>query len=67
MQTLVTEPNLTGAGQKNKPMTELKKKAIVACRVRRQHSGAFKAHVALAALRKDKTIAQLCQEYDLHE
>ena len=47
-------------------MTKLKKKATVARRVRRQHSGAFKAQVALAALREDKTIAQLCQDYDLH-
>ena len=35
-------------------------------RVRRRHTGAFKALVALAALREDKTMAQLCQEFDLH-
>ena len=47
-------------------MVNLKKKAGVAKRVRRQHTGAFKAQVALAALREDKTMAQLCQEFDLH-
>ena len=47
-------------------MSRLKKKANVARRVRRQHTGAFKAQVALAGLREDKTIAQLCQEFDLH-
>ena len=50
-------------------MVKLRKKAAVARRVRRQHTGAFKAQVAqvaLAALRKDKTIAQLCEEFDLH-
>ena len=47
-------------------MVKLKKKVGVAKRVRRQHTGAFKAQVALAALREDKTMAQLCQEFDLH-
>jgi transposase len=35
-------------------------------RTRRTHSPAFKAQVALAALREDKTIAQLCKEHELH-
>ena len=35
-------------------------------RVCRQHTGAFKAQVALAALREGKTMAQLCQEFDPH-
>ena len=30
------------------------------------HEPEFKARVALAALREDKTLAQLCQEFDLH-
>ena len=47
-------------------MVKLRKKATVARRVRRQHTGAFKAQVALAALREDKTMVQLCQEFDLH-
>ena len=47
-------------------MVNLKKKAGVAKRVRRQHTCAFKAQVALAALREDKKMAQLCQEFDLH-
>jgi transposase-like protein len=34
--------------------------------VRRTHTPEFKARVALAALREDKTMAQLCQEFDLH-
>ena len=45
---------------------KLKKKAGVARRVRRTHNPGFKARVALAALREDKTLAQLCQEFDLH-
>ena len=35
-------------------------------RTRRTRSPEFKAKVALAALRDDKTIAQLCQQFELH-
>lgn len=35
-------------------------------RKRRNHSPAFKAKVALAALKGDKTLAQLASEYDVH-
>ena len=44
----------------------LKKKAAVARRIRRMHSPEFKARIALEALRETKTMAQLCQEHDLH-
>src|SRR2546425_12310727 len=37
-----------------------------ALRPRRTHTPAFKARVALAALREDKTMAQLCKEFELH-
>ena len=35
-------------------------------RSRRNHSAAFKAKVALAAVQGDATIAQLAQRFDLH-
>ena len=35
-------------------------------RPRRNHSPAFKAKVALAALRNDKTLAELAQQFDIH-
>ena len=35
-------------------------------RSRRNHSPAFKARVALAAIRGDKTLAELAQQFDLH-
>ncbi|MFM8624355.1 MAG: hypothetical protein ACKOCZ_07585 [Betaproteobacteria bacterium] len=35
-------------------------------RSRRSHSPAFKTKVALAALREDKTMAELCKEFELH-
>ena len=35
-------------------------------RARRNHSPAFKAKVALAALIGDKTLAQIAEEFDVH-
>lgn len=35
-------------------------------RTRRNHSGAFKAKVALASLRGDKTLAEIAQQYEIH-
>lgn len=35
-------------------------------RPRRNHAPAFKAKVALAALRGDRTLADLAQQYDVH-
>lgn len=35
-------------------------------RPRRNHSPAFKAKVALAAIRGDKTLAELASQYDIH-
>jgi transposase-like protein len=35
-------------------------------RSRRNHAPAFKAKVALAALRGDRTLAELAQQYDVH-
>ena len=38
----------------------------MAKRKRRNHSGAFKAKVALAALAGDKTLGELAQQFEVH-
>ena len=35
-------------------------------RPRRNHTAVFKAKVALAALKRDKTLAELAQQFDVH-
>ena len=39
---------------------------MITRRTRRNHTPAFKAQVALAALKSDKTLAELAQQYDIH-
>jgi transposase-like protein len=53
-----------GRGRPGKKEFSMVKKS--ARRTRRTHSPAFKAQVALAALRDDKTMAELCKEYEVH-
>jgi transposase-like protein len=43
-----------------------RKRRAVMRRPRRNHTAAFKAKVAVAALKGDKTLAELAEKFDLH-
>ena len=43
-----------------------RRRSSVMRRPRRNHTAAFKAKVALAALKGDKTLAELAEKYDVH-
>lgn len=47
-------------------ISPLDKEQIMAKPSRRKHSPAFKAKVALAAVREDKTLSELAKQFDLH-
>lgn len=50
----------------NRPERARKRSKSMARRKRRNHSPTFKAQVAVAALKGDKTLAELAQHFDVH-
>lgn len=54
---------MLGRGRLGEKVFSMVKKS--ARRTRRTHGPAFEARVALAALREDRTMAELCKEFDL--
>lgn len=57
MIALLSQPTAEAVLKGSKSMARMK---------RRNHSPTFKAQVALAAMKGDRTLAELAQQYDIH-
>ena len=49
-----------------RPGRVIKRSEKMTRRKRRNHTGKFKAQVAIAALQGDKTLAEIAQQFDVH-